>query len=428
MNLKIDKQYLCSLVGILILAVLFKFLPYIALHYGVGQLNKKQYVKAYKALDFAYMLNSYDKDIRYNYTLSLTKLSPTIKVQKAIYKMSESRFDDSAKNLARQNIQKFKNKFLINYIDNYIVQASNDSRIIRWDDSTFPLKVFIDDIGVSVPDYYNIAIFRALRVWEDAVDFLGFKKVDSPSDANIVITMDNLPKDVCDGNYCKFVVGYTEPRIENGILKKMDITLYDKDPRGKYFSDQEIFNTILHEMGHALGIMGHSFNDNDIMHMSSESDDFDIQKSSFQYLTYADRSTIKLLYRLLPDISNVNISEINTKGLVYAPIILGNSDAAISKKMDEARNYIRNAPELPSGYIDLASAYTSRGDINLAVKTLQKGLKYIKRKQDKFLLYYNLSVIYINGHDYENAQKYLDKAKEIKSNADTEKLQRLIYR
>ena len=48
----------------------------------------------------------------------------------------------------------------------------------------------------------------------------------------------------------------------------MTITIYDKDANGSYFSDRQLYNTVLHEIGHALGIMGHSYSTDDLMYMA----------------------------------------------------------------------------------------------------------------------------------------------------------------
>ena len=132
-----------------------------------------------------------------------------------------------------------------------------------------------------------------------------FSSTNNANDADILVKFENLPNDVCDGNGCKYVVGFTTPSIKNNILKKMIITLYTKDPNGNYFSDKELYNTILHEAGHALGIMGHSYSSDDLMYMATEGSNFYTPyRSSFQYLSSQDINTIKLLYKLVPAITN----------------------------------------------------------------------------------------------------------------------------
>ena len=428
MSLKINKDFIVTIVFVIFLGICLKSFPFILQYIGNFNYQNGNYTFAYKMLQKAYFMRPQDKKFRYDYTLALSKLYPSMQIQQELCLIAESEQDDSARNLAQQTIAKLRAKIVSNYPNNYIEEASTSEGILRWDIKSFPLKIYLDDLNVSVPEYYNIEIFKALNLWEQSIDFVKFKKIDNEKNADIIIKLSPLPKDTCNQNVCKFVVGLTEPQIEKNILEKMVITLYDKDPFGRYFSDKKMFNTIAHELGHALGIMGHSYNSNDIMYMSTaEENNFSALRSSFQYITQADKNTLKLLYTILPNISNIPISKIESKDLIYAPIVLGNSEILSDKKIKEGKYYIKNAPHLPSGYLTLASAYAQNGDFERAVKILKKGLTKVKRDEDKFQIYYNLTVIYINDNKFKNAQKALNEAQKIKTNQDTEKLQQIIF-
>ena len=202
----------------------------------------------------------------------------------------------------------------------------------------------------------------------------------------------------------------------------MTITLYDKDPNGNFFSDKELYNTILHEIGHALGIMGHSYSSEDLMYMSSSENNniYTQYRSSFQYLSSKDINTIKLLYKLLPTVTNSD--HIETKNLVYAPIVLGTSKEISNRKVKEAQNYIKNAPDLASGYIDLAIAYSELGKNKEAIKYMLQGYERSKTNDEKYSSAYNLATLYLNSKDYESAIKYAEIAKEISNNEEIKEL------
>ena len=200
--------------------------------------------------------------------------------------------------------------------------------------------------------------------------------------------------------------------------------MYDKDANGNYFSDKEIYNTVLHEIGHALGIMGHSYSSDDLMYMSTQPDTmYTRYRSDFQYISQQDLNTVNLLYKMIPDISNVPMSKFNKDGLIYAPIVLGNERDIGRRKIAEAEHYIESAPEIPGGYIDLAIAYADLEKYPQAIEALRKALELAKSDDDRYLIYFNIAVIYLNTNKLEEAQKYIDLAKTINDNDDIAEFQ-----
>lgn len=420
------KSIYIAVFAVISIIFLLHLLPNIYLKLGVNEIGKQNYIKAYTYLTQAYKIAPNNKDIRYNYVIALSNLAPSIRVQKELFDISNSKEKDSAQSLANIRLNQLRNFFVRDMTDNYIEQAANEIGVIRWDISSFPLKIYIDNSNVNVPDYYKVEIFKALKLWAQLTNFIKFEVLDNIKDSNIIIKISPLPNNVCEGKTCKYVVGITEPEISNGILNKMNITLYEKDPYGNYFSDREIFNTILHEMGHALGIMGHSYNPNDTMYASVKESYVHSYMGEFQYLTVADKNTMLLLYRLLPDISNIPINKIKKSGLIYPPLLMGNEEQLTDKKIKEAKNYIKNAPNLPSGYIDLASAYARKGDYTLALKTLEKGITVATRNEDKYIIYYNSALICINNKDWKKARYYINYARLIENNPELGKLENMI--
>ena len=196
----------------------------------------------------------------------------------------------------------------------------------------------------------------------------------------------------------------------------MTITMYDKDANGNYFSDKELYNTILHEIGHALGIMGHSYSSDDLMFMSTIPE-FNITRyrSSFQYLSQDDINTIKLLYKLIPNISNTPMSKFDKEGLIYAPIVLGNEKDIAKRKINEALTYIQNAPNLPGGYIDLGVAYADLGKSTEAVNAFREGLSKAQTDNDKYIIYYNIAIVHLNSNKLDEAERYVNLAQDIEN-------------
>lgn len=406
----------------LLIVIIFLNIPFLYYSLGKNNLEKNQAVKAYKQLKKAYILRPKDKNIRYYYVKSMTNLKPIASIQTEIFKFSQSKEDDAAKILAEHQVAQWKNNILSNIGDNYIEQAAFNNELLRWNTKTFPLKVKIN-VPISTPDYYRIEIEKAFTDWSIKTGFLKFKFVDD-NKADIIINFNPLPDDICQDGICKYVVAYTTPKISGKILKSMTITMYDKDANGNYFSDKELYNTVLHEIGHALGIMGHSYSSDDLMYISTKPEaNLTRYRSDFQYISEEDLNTINLLYKLIPDISNVSISKFDKEGLIYAPIVLGNEKQITNQKIQEAEAYIDSAPDLPNGYIDLAIAYAELEKYSKALEEFRNALERAQTDNDRYLIYYNIAVIHLNTNRIEEAEKYLKLAKSINNSEDTSELE-----
>lgn len=416
--------FICSFA--IIFAFIVKIMPSYFYWQGKKYLENEEYVKAHSNLKSAYSFDKANKDYRYYYVKSLLNLSPSLAVQKEVFEIASDNFEDSAQDLASNQVSEWKNNILKNIGDNYISQVPLDTGILRWDTASFPLKIqILDNSQTVIPPYYQEEISKAFSQWENSTQFITFEKTDIPQKANILIKILPMPDDVCTQEQCKFVVGFTTPDYKGHILKQMTIVLYAKDPFGNYFSDKEIYNTSLHEIGHALGIMGHSYSSNDIMHMTSEDSNgiYSEYRSSFQYLSSKDINTIKLLYTLYPTITNSE--KIDTKGLIYAPIVLGTSKEISSRKLKEAQSYIKQAPELAGGYIDLGIAYAELNKPHDAIKAMQTAYNKSKNDMEKYYSLYNLATLYFENNDIKSAQKYATMAQEI---SQTQEIQELLMK
>lgn len=410
---------------IILILIIYKLLPSFYFMVGKHFYKKQNYIKANINFSHAYFFNKKNKDYKFYYVLSLSKLSPTLKVQKTMFNIAYGPDKDSAQQAAMEQINIWQNNITKNIGENYIEQAPIDKGILRWDSAQFPLRIaIIDDSGIEIPQYYKDEIIKAFEQWQASTKFITFATTESERNANIVVKIKPLPDDVCTNKVCKYVVGYTTPNYRGETLHKMEIILYSKDPYGNFFSDKELYNTILHEIGHALGIMGHSYSSEDLMYMATDSTDafYAPYRSSFQYLSAKDINTIKLLYKLEPTICNASIGKINKKGLIYPPIVLGTSEDINWRKLKEAQNYVKNAPDICGGYIDLGIAYAQLGKYKSAVNALNRGAILAKNQNERYMINYNLAVVYMNSKKFDKALEYAQTAQKIIDSPDIREL------
>lgn len=410
----------------IVFGITFKLMPSFYFWQGQSYYKKHDYVNAHKNLKKAYHFNKKNKDYRYFYVKTLKHLYPTYTIQKELFEIASSKQQDSAQQIADRKITLWRNNIISDIGDNYIEQVPLDKGIIRWDTNKFPLKVAVINVSntSNLPSYYKTEIVRAFSQWQAATGFITFAMTNSANDADIIVKISNTPEDMCSGKNCRYVVGFTTPNYKGETLYDMTIVLYTIDPFGNYFSDKELYNTILHEIGHALGIMGHSYSSEDLMYMTADDDNsfYAPYRSSFQYLSSEDINTIRLLYKLFPNISNTPLKELNKKGLVYPPIILGTSAEISSRKLKEAQNYIKHAPDIAGGYIDMGIAYAELNKNKEALKAMTKAYKLAKSDNEKYMVRYNLAVMHMNNGDLETASKYAQEAKELYNSEEVKDL------
>lgn len=418
-----NRKFYLIVFGLILIALTYiinGMLPNILTDFGKRAYEAKDYERAYKDLSLALKLNPLNPNIRYYYVQNLIQMRPTLEVQRNLYNISQNNFADSADVIAEQQIQTWRDQILSNVGDNYIQQVPFDNKILRWDAKTFPIKVNINNLSKNdVPVYYVNEIQKAFLQWQnDSSNFIKFQFVNNPQDAQIavkIITDDQRAN--CTQEECKYVAAYTEPFVKGNLLDKMVITVYDTDNKNNFLNQKQLYNTILHEIGHSLGIMGHSYNSDDLMYMErgamANGDDSGSDVSTLKYISSADLNTLTLLYELIPDISNTPANKFDISHQFFSPIVIGSSDEVTSRKIQEAQNYIKNAPNVPNGYIDLASAYSGQGEYAKSITTLNKALKLASTNNEKFIVYYNLAVVFMNIKEWDTALDYAKKAKEV---------------
>ena len=388
----------------------FLILLLLALFFGY---SKRAYLYSFQA-DYFFRKNNIEKaqefyEKTFNLGLSTSKqreiyvntiiTSPlTIEMQEKLMNFIALPIDDVAKLKGEIFINDLRRAINREYPDNYIKNAVYNQRIVRW--SNCPIKYSFANKEI-VPSYFVKEIENALLKWERETDgVILFEEENINPNIVIRFSEDNPAED----EYKKHVVAYTVPTINANMLDRMEIIFYTKTPSQKYYQPSQIYNTALHEIVHALGCMGHSDDKQDIMYLSRElvSDD-DMQKED---LSVGDINTIKLLYKIKPEITNSK----KTKAEYLPLFVLGTSEDISDEKIEEARTYIRKASNLPSGYIDLAEGFIAIKDYKSALKSLQQALLLAETEEMKAMVYYNLAVTYFYMDDFEDAKQKLQES------------------
>jgi tetratricopeptide (TPR) repeat protein len=181
---------------------------------------------------------------------------------------------------------------------NYYPYILRDGKLQRFNDQTRVIYYRLDTLsGSSGWDYTKWNFLKdeivkgAFQEWERALNGrITFKQTTDPKQTDIAVHWRNN----FNGTN---LLGLERPGTLAGgtILADADIQL-TLTFRGKQLNDQELKAVAIHEIGHALGINGHSPYPKDIMYSSIQ--------PGVTKLSSRDIQTIQMIYANKPDITN----------------------------------------------------------------------------------------------------------------------------
>jgi len=415
-------KFVASLIFlVVIIAVLFFVVENIYIGMAENSFNNKDYETAAYRYSVIVNLNP-DNDIyKARWADTLMHVPLDFYHQQMICDFMEKYKGESFAYALEQRLAKFKSDLDWKIGTNYIDKAPMNNLILHWEDDAFPLKVYIPNIN---SDYGN-AIKKAYDYWTYATsNFISFTYVDRESDADVVNRLNEKAVTNCSSSgECHYVVAYTAPTIDNqGLLKKMTINFNEKDPYGHDYTTDQMYKTALHEIGHVLGIMGHSDNTENLMYASGQDD---TEFNRYQYaLTREDLNTLNYLYMIVPHVSNKPPLKRNVENKIYPGIILGTTKEMKERDIVNAKLYIAKAPNLAIGYIDLGNAYLQSDMYNEALQAYYTGYQLSVDVDEKYLLTYNMALTYKKMGNRDKALEFAEHAKKIKH---TNEIRNLIH-
>ncbi len=223
----------------------------------------------------------------------------------------------------------------------YLQEHLKDGKLIRWPDQCFPLPVYVAPCSwysMSELDRYTYKqmVLDALHEWERVgKGKYSFLIVDNLNDSQINVEwrrVDRKSLGNCSFNYDKNSRLYSAEvsiGISDGIIHK------------KYMDENEVYHTILHEIGHALGL-GHSKNDNDIMYTP--------HKYGVVKLSERDINSVRWLYSLPygTSIKSLNASySLNYDNIddIIMKISMGEAESEFQKTLSGINNPTRDLEE-----------------------------------------------------------------------------------
>ena len=257
-----------------------------------------------------------------------------------------------------------------NYFSNAVTASGN---FAVW--QQMPINVYIQsnpftNIVKSAFDLYN-ANFNGM---------ISFNYVDNPTTAQINVT---FPARLERADEEQFVAGITNNFSSGHNIQSSNIKLLTQKD-GIKFSSAFVYNTALHEIGHALGINGHSDNKADIMYPQT-------QANVMMTLSARDMATLKIMYSKNTELINKN------------------SATASTDKLQEALRYTQQAPNKTNSWINLGNVYY---DLKMLPEALEAYKKALNIDPSDSNIYASMAECYYSSKKYETSAQFYEYAKE----------------
>lgn len=396
---------------------------------------QQDYVCAFKFYRKAFASRLNNEVYVENYFNTLAKMKKIAVVQQELENLLEDYpFSDVAPQIEaifaqiRKDVEK-------QYEQTYIDAVAQGTSIVHWNNVAQKVRVFIDNQqAAQLPGYYISEVKEAFLDYSRLLEHsLQFTYVNSAKDADIVIVfMPEISGGKCIGTSdCLKILGLTENVISGSILHKSLVKLRTQDVDGSQFTANQIHNIAKHEIGHALGVAGHSYFSEDVMypvnndaHWAEDNQTLLIEKKVF---SQRDIDTFRLLYNIIPDVTNkpYNVLAYSEK---YFPIaVLGTRKQIGEKKLEESQRYINTVASNFISQMNLAEGYFVSRDFEKAKDAFSEALTYAKTDEEKFTVYHNLSVIYYEQSDYKTAINYADMANTFTNDNKSDEIKAYSY-
>ena len=260
--------------------------------------------------------------------------------------------------------------------NNYLKDAINGGKVAHWNLEKMPLKVFIANgtkAGNWTPNTKQL-VYKAMKIVEIA----------SQENADIVVKWEH--------QLTHNRLGVSPFKALGNSILCSDVTVATHSPTtGEALNTKDLYETILHELGHALGIQGHSPNPQDVMYWST---------SPYQTgeLTQTDINTMNALYSLKADITNgvngeASAGETRWGAVYYYQAIKLLKEKKYAQAYTVSLEGLKKAPSSPLLLLVAGEGALRIGKEAEAAKYFQKCLQY---DADNSEARHNLAVILVH--------------------------------
>lgn len=270
-------------------------------------------------------------------------------------------------------------------IDSYFRSIAANGKIIRWNKTSFPLKVYVQD-SPDVPDYYRAIVISAYQAWQRASEGLvTFQFVEKPSDAQMKCYFKNTDNKKSIGQHSFTVNGNT---IVDSVI------VFNKtDEKNHSLDSKQLFSSALQEIGHSLGLTGNSKSIYDVM--------YPIGTKFNTEITPRDLKSLALVYSVIPDITDTPLTSQEKSQLYTVAEILSTLNVPVND--DTNLDEVIPAGDIPT-HLALAEQYRKKAQYDKAAQEYQAVAQLKNDRRSKSEVYYEVSVMYLDAEEFDNAK------------------------
>lgn len=336
---------------------------------GVNAYKSGQFSQAQSYLNSAVSQNPNNINIRYWFCLALVKnhdLDSARTNYNFIIRQSpnsqEAGYSRQGLRMIDEYVSKNSTLSLKYQDDNYIKNMYRDGILYRWKPGS--INVYIQ------PGPNQALAKKAFSEWESKTSqVVPFVFIDNPTYAKIkVFFVDKLNKSSYNG---AFEAGNCSYQFQGNYMAGATLNILTVSPNGQKITNSALYNVLLHEIGHSIGLLGHSTNPSDAM-------------------CTAERRIG----------SGLSKRDINSATTLYRGYLNYDKSTLANAKINEYKTFANKIPSNPQSWIDLGNSYIQAKQYAQALESYQKALNLGSNDVNLFI---NMSSAYYNLGNYTNA-------------------------
>ena len=385
--------------------------------------GEQNYIKALKMFDMAADANTADEAPIYYKALTLSKMPPTYENQKALYEIAQLEDCEEASQLA-ENILAEMRKSLENAVGStYVDNVLYEDQLLRWNvtkDNPITYSVSAQSV---VPNEYLDTVKTAFKNWQTATNGeIIFQEVTNPKNAKISVVFKDAYAVV--NKLDNEVTAVATPTIVADKLSKVDIQIKNIDTNGQKYTTDKLLTLAQHQIGHALGLWGHSANENDIMYYDG---DYITEYTYREPISQRDINTLMLVYKMIPDVTDVPLTPEQYQNMFYHNILTTYPGENFEQEIQRMIAQLKYDRQNIVVWVDLAINYAYKKQYPRSNQILDEVLPLVANDfRNQHVILYNLAANYYKMEEYQTAERYLNHAISIQDDLYTQTLESFI--